>query len=183
MFCINKRGGFRRSSVVRVQLHRTAIDEGGRGAETGEIADENPIRTPLMNKKFVSAYQGIWLTGQVALRLISRNTLRDCYSALPSLPLSTSISPLPLRASVNSPVPGLNYPLIAPTIKLAGIISFVFRLSLLSVVSKQVTQFTVSISILYKRQWRAPPADCPHETRFLFTFIYLFIYLLISRLR
>lgn len=38
-----------------------------------------------MNKKFLSAYQGIWLTRHPALRLISRNTLRDCY-ATPAYP-------------------------------------------------------------------------------------------------
>lgn len=48
-------------------------------------SDENPIRTVAMNKKFVSGYQGIWLTRHPALRLISRNTLRDCY-ATPAYP-------------------------------------------------------------------------------------------------
>lgn len=36
-----------------------------------------------MNKKFVSAYRGIWLTRHPALRLISRNTLGDCYAVPP----------------------------------------------------------------------------------------------------
>lgn len=65
--------------------------------------------------------QGIWLTGQPALRLISRNTLRDCYSA-PPLPRSKGSFP------VNSTV---NYPLIGCGDQLRGVISFVFRLSFL----------------------------------------------------
>lgn len=120
-FCINKRGGFGRDPPsVGVQLRRQA-----------RSAMKIPSGRPLVNKKKKknshALSQGIWLTGQPALRLISRNTLRDCYSSSPP-PLQGLA---PLDAPVNSMVPGLNYPLIGGGDQLRGVISFVFRLSFL----------------------------------------------------